>query len=135
MVPVSDDYGGHEGARLRGPATTLVPRIYSLPVCFADNPEGLVTFTHFGLRKNHREGKPVSLRLRGREVQGTAVAVRDTEWAAERFASLLRRKPRDGRCLGVGGAGTAGRTWGEPVRFAARLAMVRLQRGRFSDVP
>lgn len=40
--------------------------------------------------------------LRGREVGGTAVAVRDPEAVAERFAYYLRRNTHDGRFLGVG---------------------------------
>lgn len=75
---------------------------YSFPVGYAEDPEGLMTFTWFSWWKNFREERPDSLRLRGREVGGTAVAVRDPEAVAERFAYYLRRNTHDGRFLGVG---------------------------------
>jgi len=44
-------------------------RTYSFPGGYAEDPEGLVTFTRFSWWKNFREERPVSLRLRGREVR------------------------------------------------------------------
>ena len=100
-------------------------RVYSFPVGYAEDAEGLVTFTRFAWWKNFREGRPVSLRLRGREVGGTAVAVRDPEQVAERFAYYLRRNPHDGRYFGVR-VGRDGRADpDELVRAAAHLVMVR----------
>jgi NADPH:quinone reductase len=72
-------------------------RVYSFPVGYVEDAEGLVTFTPFAWWKNFREGRPVSLRLRGREVRETAFAVRNQEQVAERFAYYLRRNPHDGR--------------------------------------
>ena len=69
-------------------------KTYSFLLGYAEDPEGLVTFTRFAWWKNFREERPVSLRLRGREVRGTAVAVRDPEVVAERFAYYLRRSPQ-----------------------------------------
>jgi hypothetical protein len=84
-----------------------------------------VTFTRFAWWKNFREGRPVSLRLRGREVRGTAVAVTDQERVAERFAYYLRRNPHDGRYFGVR-VGRDGRADPDDLaRAAARLVMVR----------
>ena len=77
-------------------------RTYSFPVGYAEGPEGLITFTRFSWWKNFREERPVWLRLRGHEAGGTAVAVRDPELVAERFAYYLRRNPREGRYFGVG---------------------------------
>jgi hypothetical protein len=85
-------------------------RNYSFPVGYAEDAEGLVTFTRFAWWNNFREGRPVSLRLRGREVNGTAVAVRDPEQVAERFAYYLTRNPHDGRYFGVRVGRTAGWT-------------------------
>jgi len=45
-------------------------RTYSFPVGYTEDGEGLVTFTRFSWWKNLREQRPVSLRLRGREVRG-----------------------------------------------------------------
>ena len=67
----------------------------------------------------------MSLRLRGREVRGAAVAVRDPEAVAERFAYYLRRNPHDGRYFGVR-VGRDGRADPEELaRAAGRLVMVR----------
>src|SRR5215203_6203929 len=100
-------------------------RTYSFPVGYAEDPEGLVTFTRFSWWKNFREERPVSLRLRGREVRGTAVAVRDPEQVAERLAYYLRRNPHDGRYFGVR-VGRDGRADPEDLAHAAdRLVMVR----------
>jgi hypothetical protein len=87
-------------------------RIYSFPVGYGGDPEGLMTFTWFSWWKNFREERPVSLRLRGREVRGIAVAVRDPEAVAERFAYYLRRNPHDGRYFGVGVGRDGRRTLG-----------------------
>jgi hypothetical protein len=76
-------------------------RTYSFPVSYAEDPEGLMTFTRFSWSKNFHEERLVSLRLRGREARGTAVAVRDPEVVAERFAYYLRCNPHDGRYFGV----------------------------------
>lgn len=104
---------------------TKSSRSYSLPVGYAQDSEGLVTFTRFGWWKNFREKRPVSLRLRGREVRATAVAVREPEVVAERFAYYLRRNPHDGRFFGVR-VGRDGQTDPEEVARAARsVVMVR----------
>jgi hypothetical protein len=68
-------------------------RTYSFPVGYTEDGEGLVTFTHFSWWKNFRQQRPVSLRLRGREVRGVAVAVRDPAVVAERFACYQGRNP------------------------------------------
>ncbi len=100
-------------------------RTYSFPVGYAEDSEGLMTFTWFTWWKNFREKRPVSLRLRGREVRGRAVAVRDPEAVAERFAYYLRRNPHDGRYFGVR-VGRNGRVDpGELARAAGRLVMIR----------
>ena len=111
-----------DGADLRGAKSG---RTYSFPVGYAEDPEGLVTFTRFSWWKNFREERPVSLRLRGREARGTAVAVRDPEVVAKRFAYYLRRNPHDGRYFGVM-VGRDGRADpGELARAAGRLVMIR----------
>lgn len=103
-------------------------RTYSFPVGYAEDPEGLMTFTRFSWWKNFREERSVSLRLRGREARGTAVAVRDPEVVAERFAYYLRRNPHDGRYFGVR-VGRDGRADpGELARAAGRLVMIHSSR-------
>lgn len=100
-------------------------RTYSFPVGYAEDGRGLVTFTRFAWWKNFREERPVSLRLRGSEVRGTAVAVRDPEVVAERFAYYLGRNPHDGRYFGVR-VGRDGRAdQNDLARAADRLVMIR----------
>ena len=100
-------------------------RTYSFPVGYAEDSEGLVSFTRFSWWKIFREERPVSLRLRGREARGTAVAVRDPEAVAERFAYYLRRNPHDGRYFGVR-VGRDGRADPEELACAAdHLVMIR----------
>jgi hypothetical protein len=102
-------------------------KAYSFPVGYAEGPEGLVTFTRFSWWNNFREERSVSVGLRGREVRGTAVAVRDPEGVAEHFAYYLRRNPHDGRYFGVR-VGRDGRTDpGELARAAGRLVMLRVR--------
>jgi hypothetical protein len=99
-------------------------RTYSFPVGYTEDGEGLVTFTRFSWWKNLREQRPVSLRLRGREVRGVAVAVRDPA-VAERFAYYLGRNPHDGRYFEVR-VGRDGRTDpDELARTVAHLVLVR----------
>jgi hypothetical protein len=100
-------------------------RVYSLPVGYAEDVEGLMTFTRFAWWRNFRERRAVSLRLRGREVRGTAFAVKDPEAVAERFAYYLVRNPHEGRYFGVR-VGRDGRADpDELARAAARLVMIR----------
>ena len=102
-------------------------KAYSFPVGYAEGPEGLVTFTRFSWWRNFREERSVSVRLRWREVRGTAVSVKDPEAVAEHFAYYLRRNPHDGRYFGVR-VGRDGRTDpGELARAAGRLIMLRIR--------
>ena len=100
-------------------------RTYSFPVGYAQDAEGLMIFTRFDWWKNFREEKPVSIRLRGHEVRGTAVAVRDPKAVAERFAYYLRRNPHDGRYFGVRVSRDGRVDPEELARAARRLVMIR----------
>jgi len=104
-------------------------RTYSFPVGYAEDEKGLVTFTRFTWWKNFREDRTVSLRLRGSEVRGTAVAVRNPEVVAERFAYYLRHNPHDGRYFGVKVDRSGRADPDELVRAADRLVMVRTRLG------
>lgn len=98
---------------------------YSFSVGYAEDEAGPMTFTRFSRWKNFREKRPVSLRLRGREVRGVAVAVRDPERVRERFAYYLERNPHDGKYLGVKVGQDGGADLGELARAAGRLVMFR----------
>ena len=102
---------------------------YSFPVGYAEDAEGLVSFTRFSWWKNFRGERPVSLRLRGRETRGTAVAVRDPDEVAERLAHYLRRNPYDGRFFGVRVDRDSRAEPGELALAAGRLVMIRTRLG------
>jgi hypothetical protein len=77
-------------------------RVYSFPTGYAEDAEGLVTFTRFDWWKNFRGGRPVSLRLRGREVRGTAVAVRDLFGiAVSTRSNYVRDTVSDSVCVSI----------------------------------
>jgi hypothetical protein len=100
-------------------------KAYSFPVGYAEDEDGLMTFTCFPWWKNVREERHVSLRLRGREVRGVAVVVRDPDRVLERFAYYLKRNPHDGKYFGVR-VGRDGKTDpDELARAADRLVMIR----------
>ena len=61
----------------------------------------------------------------GAQGAGTAVAVRDPEAVAERFAYYLRRNPHEGRYFGVGVGRDGTANPRELARAAGRLVMIR----------
>ncbi|HEX9012424.1 MAG TPA: nitroreductase/quinone reductase family protein, partial [Anaerolineaceae bacterium] len=78
--------------------------------------------------RNIRGGTKVSLRLRGREVAGTAEALLDPQVVCTHLAEYVRRMPASAGPLGIRMAG------GEPdpgdvARAAASRLMVRVQVG------
>ena len=100
-------------------------RTYSFPVGYTEDGEGLVTFTHFSWWKNFRQQRPVSLRLRGREVRGVAVAVREPAVVGERFACYQGRNPHDGRYFWVRVGRNARTEPDELARAVAHLVLIR----------
>ena len=105
----------------------IASRTNQFPVGYAEDSEGLATFMRFSWWKNFREERPVSLRRRGREMRGTAVAVRAPEAVAACFAYYLRRNPHDGRYFGVRVGRDGQADPGELARAAGRLAMIRIR--------
>lgn len=100
-------------------------KAYSFPVGYAEDEQGLVTFTRFPWWKNFRKERPVSVRLRGHEVPGIAFAERDPERVRERFAYYLGCNPHDGKYFGVR-VGRDGRADpDELARAAGRLVLIR----------
>jgi deazaflavin-dependent oxidoreductase (nitroreductase family) len=79
---------------------------YTTPVSYAQNGDQVTIFTHANWWKNLRSGNsngaPVTLRIRGRELQGLAepVAV-DKQAVAAGLTTHLREVPSDARYYGV----------------------------------
>ncbi len=75
---------------------------YSTPVSYSQTGDEVVIFTHAAWWKNLAGGKPVSLRLRGRERRGLAqVMVEDKPAIAARLGEHLRKVPTDARYYDV----------------------------------
>lgn len=56
---------------------------YSIPVGYVERRDRLFVFSHSAWSNNFRGGSPVSLRLRGKEIRGTANIIEDRERIAE----------------------------------------------------
>lgn len=81
-------------------------KTYTTPVSYSQNNDQVYIFTHAAWWKNLRNGTPagtpVTLRIRGREVQGWAEPVaEDKQAVAAGLAAHLRRVPNDARYYGV----------------------------------
>jgi len=64
---------------------------YTIPVGYRKRGSRLFLFTHSDWWKNLRGGTPVSLRLRGREMRGTATPVKDEASIAEIQRAFLEQ--------------------------------------------
>lgn len=70
---------------------------YATPVNYLERGRELLITTDSGWWHNFEQAAPVELRLRGRRVHGTALAIRDPEVAAEGLDALIRDHPPYGR--------------------------------------
>ena len=77
-------------------------KTYTTPVSYSQNNDQVRIFTHAALWKNLRAGTPVTLRIRGRELQGQAEpVVGDPQVIADGLAAHLRQVPSDTRYCSV----------------------------------
>lgn len=77
-------------------------KIYTTPVSYSQYDDRVHIFTHAAWWKNLRSGATVTLRLRGREIQGLAVPVAvDKQAVAAGLTAHLRMVPADARYYGV----------------------------------
>ena len=77
-------------------------KTYTTPVSYSQTGQQVTIFTHAGWWKNLRSGAPVSLRIRGRELQGQAQPVaEDKQAVAAGLVEHLRKVPSDARYYGV----------------------------------
>jgi deazaflavin-dependent oxidoreductase (nitroreductase family) len=103
-------------------------KTYTTPVSYSQDGDRVTIFTHGNWWKNLRGGKPVSLRLRGRELQGLAETVAEDKPAiAAALAEHLCKVPSDAKYYGVtfeeGGTPRAG----EVEKAAQSAVMVRIR--------
>jgi deazaflavin-dependent oxidoreductase (nitroreductase family) len=77
-------------------------KTYTTPVSYSQDGDQVTIFTHAGWWKNLRGGAAVSLRIRGRDLQGIAEPVAEDKGAvAAGLVAHLRKVPSDARYYDV----------------------------------
>jgi deazaflavin-dependent oxidoreductase (nitroreductase family) len=75
---------------------------FTTPVDYSQDGDQVTIFTHANWWKNLRGGAPVTLRIRGRDLQGVAEAeAEDEDAVAAGLAAHLRKVPSDAKYYGV----------------------------------
>jgi deazaflavin-dependent oxidoreductase (nitroreductase family) len=77
-------------------------KIYTTPVDYSQDGDQVTIFTHAEWWKNLRNGAPVRLRIRGRELQGLPEPIAEDKGAvAAGLSQHLRKVPSDARYYDV----------------------------------
>ncbi len=77
-------------------------KTYTAPVSYSQEDDQVIIFSHANWWKNLRGGAPVSLRLRGRELQAVAEPVtEDKQAVAAALTTHLRKSPYDAKFYDV----------------------------------
>ena len=77
-------------------------KTFTTPVSYSQDGDHVFIFTHASWWKNLRSDTPITLYLRGRELQGLAETVAEDKQAiAAGLAAHLRKVPSDARYYGV----------------------------------
>lgn len=77
-------------------------KTYTTPVSYSQHDDQVYVFTHATWWKNLHNGTPVTLRIRGRELQGLAEPVaEDKQAVAAGLTAHLRKVPSDAGFYGV----------------------------------
>jgi len=77
-------------------------KTYTTPVDYSQDGDQVTIFTHANWWKNMIGGAPVTLRIRGRDLQGIAEPVAEDKAAiAAGLMEHLRKVPSDGKYYGV----------------------------------
>lgn len=77
-------------------------KTYTTPVSYYQQNNQVIIFTHANWWKNLRNGAPVTLRLRGHNIQGLAEPnAEDKQTVAIELAAHLRKSPFDARFYDV----------------------------------
>lgn len=101
-------------------------KTYTTPVDYSQDGDQVTIFTHANWWKNLRGGAPVTLYIRGRELQGLAEPVAEDQAAiADGLSQHLRKVPSDAKYYGVT-FDEQGNPRAEEVEKAARtVVMIR----------
>jgi deazaflavin-dependent oxidoreductase (nitroreductase family) len=102
-------------------------KTYTTPVSYSQSGDQLTLFTHAGWWKNLPAGTTVSLRLRGRDLQGlTEPVVGDQQAIAAGLDAHLRQVPFDAKYYGVTFAEDHTPNPEEIARAAQNAVMIRI---------
>ncbi len=103
-------------------------KTYTTPVDYSQDGDRVTIFTHADWWKNLRGGAPVTLRIRGRELQGLAEPVADDKQAvAAGLSQHLRKVPSDARYYGVTFDDHKNPRVEEVEQAAQTVVMIRIQ--------
>ena len=76
-------------------------KTYTTPVDYSQDGDQVYVFTHSSWWKNLRSGAPVTLRIRGRDLQGFPEPVEEKTAVAAGLSEHLRKVPGDAKYYGV----------------------------------
>jgi deazaflavin-dependent oxidoreductase (nitroreductase family) len=103
-------------------------KTYTTPVDYSQEGDQVVVFTHAAWWKNLRGEAPVTVRIRGRELQGLAEAVAEDKPAvAAGLAAHLRKVPGDARYYGVTLDDQGNPNANEVEQAAQTVVMIRIR--------
>jgi deazaflavin-dependent oxidoreductase (nitroreductase family) len=99
-------------------------KTYTTPVDYSQDGDQVTIFTHASWWKNLRDEAPVTLRIRGRDLQGVAEPVAEDKAAvAAGLSAHLRKVPSDAKYYGVT-LDAQGNPNAEEVEKAAQTAVM-----------
>jgi deazaflavin-dependent oxidoreductase (nitroreductase family) len=103
-------------------------KTYTTPVDYSQDGDQVTIFTHANWWKNLIGGAPVTLRIRGRELQGLAQPVaEDKQAVAAGLAAHLRKVPSDARYYQVTFDDHGDPKAQEVEKAAQSVVMIRIQ--------
>jgi deazaflavin-dependent oxidoreductase (nitroreductase family) len=103
-------------------------KTYTTPVDYSQDGDQVTIFTHANWWKNLRNGAPVTLRIRGRELQGLAEPVAEDKGAvAAGLTEHLRKVPSDAKYYGVTFDDHRDPRAGEVEKAAQTVVMIRVR--------
>ncbi len=103
-------------------------KIYTTPVSYSQQGDQVIIFTHADWWKNLRGSAPVTLRIRGRELQGLAEPVAEDRRAiADGLAAHLRQVPFDARFYKVTYDEQGNPRTEEVKKAAQKMVMIRIR--------
>jgi deazaflavin-dependent oxidoreductase (nitroreductase family) len=103
-------------------------KTYTTPVDYSQDGDQVTIFTHAAWWKNLRGEAPVTLRIRGQELQGLAQPVADDKQAvAAGLAAHLRKVPSDAKYYGVTFDDNRNPRAEEVAKAAQSVVMIRVR--------